>query len=187
MEKAAETGYPCRCGHGGNTLCAIAIGGALAGLLAIEPASAAGTLEHAPYSKTQGGQAVDIYTMSNDHGMRVRFLSYGGVITEIDVPDRAGRVDNVVLGQRGLLEYETLLGHFGAITGRYANRIGGAQFTLNGQTYHLILIMAPTRYMAAPTRSITRSGRSPRKRRRTASPPALATSARMATRAFPAR
>jgi aldose 1-epimerase len=68
----------------------------------------------------------------------VRFLSYGGVITEIDVPDRAGRVDNVALGQRGLVEYETLPGHFGAITGRYANRIGGAQFTLNGQTYHLI-------------------------------------------------
>jgi aldose 1-epimerase len=150
MEKAAETGYPCRCGHGGNTLCAIAIGGALAGLLAIEPASAAGTLEHAPYSKTQGGQAVDIYTMSNDHGMRVRFLSYGGVITEIDVPDRAGRVDNVVLGQRGLLEYETLLGHFGTITGRYANRIASAQFTLNGQTYHLIANNGPNTLHGGP-------------------------------------
>jgi len=76
--------------------------------------------------------------MTNDHGLRVRFLSYGGVITEIDVPDRMGRLDNVVLGLRSLQEYETLPGHFGAITGRYANRIGNAQFTLNGQTYHLI-------------------------------------------------
>ena len=76
--------------------------------------------------------------MTNDHGLRVRFLSYGGVITEIDVPDRMGRLDNVVLGLRSLQEYETLPGHYGAITGRYANRIGGAQFTLNGQTYHLI-------------------------------------------------
>ena len=70
--------------------------------------------------------------------MRVRFLSYGGVITEIAVPDRTGRIDNVVLGLRTLHEYETLSAHYGAITGRYANRIGGAQFTLNGQTYHLI-------------------------------------------------
>ena len=76
--------------------------------------------------------------MTNDHGLRVRFLSYGGVITEIDVPDRAGRLDDIVLGLRTLREYETLGAHFGAITGRYANRIGGAQFTLQGQTYHLI-------------------------------------------------
>jgi aldose 1-epimerase len=98
----------------------------------------AATLDHAPYGTTQGGQAVDIYTMTNDHGVRVRFLSYGGVITEIDVPDRTGRLDDVVLGLRTLHEYETLSAHFGAITGRYANRIGGAQFTLDGHTYHLI-------------------------------------------------
>jgi len=117
---------------------AIALGAALTGLLAAEPASAAGTLEHAPYGKTQSGQAVDIFTMTNDHGMRVRFLSYGGIITEISVPDHTGRPDNIALGLRSLGDYETLPGHFGAITGRYANRIGGAQFTLNGQTYHLI-------------------------------------------------
>jgi aldose 1-epimerase len=98
----------------------------------------AATLDHASYGTTQPGQPVDIYTMMNDHGMRVRFLSYGGVITEIVVPDRAGGLDNVVLGLSNLHEYETLSAHYGAITGRYANRIGGAQFTLNGQTYHLI-------------------------------------------------
>ena len=76
--------------------------------------------------------------MTNDHGLRVRFLSYGGVITEIVVPDRTGGLDNIGLGLRTLREYETLSAHYGAITGRYANRIGGAQFTLNGQTYHLI-------------------------------------------------
>ena len=76
--------------------------------------------------------------MTNDHGVRVRFLSYGGVITEIDVPDRTGRLDDIVLGLRTLHEYETLSAHYGAITGRYANRIGGAKFTLDGQTYHLI-------------------------------------------------
>ena len=138
MTKATERGSPGRHRRDTNALREIALGGVLVGLLAAEPASAAGTLEHAPYGKTQNGQAVDIFTMTNELGMRVRFLSYGGVITEIDVPDRAGRMDNIALGQRGLVEYETLPGHFGAITGRYANRIGGAQFTLNGQTYRLI-------------------------------------------------
>ena len=101
-------------------------------------ADAAGTFDREAYGATQGGQAVDIFTLSNDHGLRVRFLSYGGIITEIDVPDRAGRLDNIALGLKTLRDYETLPGHFGAITGRYANRIGGAQFTLGGQTYRLI-------------------------------------------------
>jgi aldose 1-epimerase len=101
-------------------------------------ANAAATLDHVPYGTTQGGQAVDVFTMTNDHGLSVRFLSYGGIITEIDVPDRRGRLDDIVLGLKTLRDYETLPGHFGAITGRYANRIGGAQFTLGGQTYHLI-------------------------------------------------
>jgi aldose 1-epimerase len=101
-------------------------------------ADAAGTFDREAYGATQGGQAVDIFTLTNDHGLRVRFLSYGGIITEIDVPDRAGRLDNIALGLKTLRDYETLPGHFGAITGRYANRIGGAQFTLGGQTYRLI-------------------------------------------------
>jgi aldose 1-epimerase len=136
MLKATSMVVPCRRGRG--ALCTMALGTVLAVVLAAEWANAAGTLQHVPYGKTRGGQTVDIFTMTNNRGMRVRFLSYGGVITEIDVPDRAARLDKIALGQRGLLEYETLPGHFGAITGRYANRIGGAQFTLNGKSYHLI-------------------------------------------------
>ena len=136
--------------HGINALCMIAPGAALAASLAAGPASAAGTLEHEPYGKTKDGQAVDVYTMTNDHGMRVRFLSFGGTVIEISVPDRAGRVDNVVLGLRSVGDWETLPGHFGAITGRYANRIGGAQFTLNGQTYHLIANNGPNSLHGGP-------------------------------------
>ncbi len=117
---------------------ASAIGASFLALVAGMRANAAATLEHVPYGTTQAGQAVEIFTMTNDHGLRVRFLSYGGVITEIVVPDRAGRLDNIVLGLRTLREYETLSAHYGAITGRYANRIARAQFTLDGQTYHLI-------------------------------------------------
>lgn len=113
---------------------------AVAAAVAAITSSGAGaaTLDHAPYGTTKDGQPVAIYTITNDHGLRVRFLSYGGIITEIDAPDRTGRLADIVLGLKTLHEYETLPGHFGAITGRYANRIGGAQFTLNGHTYHLI-------------------------------------------------
>src|SRR5262245_53413413 len=133
-----------------NIARAVAIAATSAAAMTGQTANAAATLDHAPYGTTQGGQAVDVFTMTNDHGLRVRFLSYGGVITEIDVPDRAGRLDNIVLGLRTLREYETLPGHFGAITGRYANRIGGAQFTLNSQTYPLIANTGPTSLHGGP-------------------------------------
>jgi aldose 1-epimerase len=133
-----------------NMVCAFAIAAALASAMMSRTANADTTLDHVPYGTTQDGQAVDIYTMTNEHGLHVRFLSYGGVITEINVPNRAGRLDNIVLGLGTLREYETLPGHFGAITGRYANRIGGAQFTLNGQTYHLIANNGPNTLHGGP-------------------------------------
>ena len=99
----------------------------------------AATLARSSYGTTQDGQAVDLYTLTNDHGMRMRFISYGGVITAIEVPDRDGHLGDVVLGFSSLRDYETKSAtiYFGAIIGRYANRIGGAQFTLDGQTYKL--------------------------------------------------
>ncbi len=131
----------CRTRHGrvgAAMVVALAVSVSLVAAVTGSAANAAATLDHTSYGTTQGGQAVDIYTMTNDHGVRVRFLSYGGVITEIDVPDRTGRFDDIVLGLSNLHEYETLSAHYGAITGRYANRIARAQFTLDGQTYHLI-------------------------------------------------
>ncbi len=65
-------------------------------------------------------------------------------------PTAPGRLDNIVLGLRNIHEYETMSPHFGAITGRYANRIGGAQFTLNGQTYHLIANNGPNTLHGGP-------------------------------------
>src|SRR4029077_15347147 len=126
-----------------NMAPAFAIAAALAAAITGRMANAGAPLEHEPYGSTQAGQAVDIFTMTNDHGLRVRFLNFGGVITEIDVPDRTGRPDDIVLGLKTLRKYETLPGHYGSITGRYANRIGGAQFTLGGQPYHLIANNGP--------------------------------------------
>src|SRR6202007_1522872 len=79
---------------GANMARALVTAAALAAAITGRTASAAATLDHAPYGTTQSGQAVDIFTMTNDHGLRVRFLSYGGIITELDVPDRTGRPHN---------------------------------------------------------------------------------------------
>ena len=128
-----------RCGKAAAiTARAFTIAAVMAAAITDTTAGAAATLEREAYGATQGGQAVELFSLTNDHGLRVRFLSYGGIIIEIEVPDRAGRLDNIALGLRSLRDYETLPGHFGAITGRYANRIGGAQFTLGGQTFRLI-------------------------------------------------
>jgi aldose 1-epimerase len=91
------------------------------------------------FGHTEAGETVAAFTLANAQGMRVRFLSYGGIIQRIEVPDRSGRLGNVVLGFDTLAEYEAKNGniHFGALIGRYANRIGGAGFTLDGYRYAL--------------------------------------------------
>ncbi|MGD1174244.1 aldose epimerase family protein [Mycobacterium seoulense] len=88
-----------------------------------------------------GGTPVIRYTLTSGHGVRVRILTYGGIIQSIEVPDRTGRVDNVVLGFPSLVGYLNNTGsaktYFGAIIGRYGNRIANGSFSLNGNEYHL--------------------------------------------------
>ena len=88
---------------------------------------------------TADGKAVRLYTLTNAHGMQVEITNYGGTITSILVPDRRGRPGDVVLGYDSLAPYAKNLGgtYFGALIGRYGNRIGGARFTLDGTTYKL--------------------------------------------------
>jgi len=99
-------------------------------------ATAAG-ITRAPYGTMPNGRTVYEYTLTNSHGMVVKILDYGGTITEIDVPDRNGHFDNVTLGLNSLDEYRSATAYFGAIIGRYGNRIAGGMFTLDGTTYHL--------------------------------------------------
>ncbi len=80
---------------------------------------------------------VDRFTLSNDSGMRVQILTYGGIIQTIEVPDRRGRMANVALGFGDLIDYVRRSPYFGCVTGRYANRIALGRFTLDGATYHL--------------------------------------------------
>ncbi|NUS44121.1 MAG: galactose mutarotase [Mycobacteriaceae bacterium] len=88
-----------------------------------------------------GDTAVTRYTLANDKGMRVRILDYGGIVQSLEAPDRAGRAANVVLGFPTLADYVAKNSpaaggpYFGAIAGRYANRIAKGLFTLDGKTY----------------------------------------------------
>jgi aldose 1-epimerase len=90
------------------------------------------------YGHLPNGEAVHQYTLANEKGMVVRIINYGGIVTAILVPDRAGNLDDVALGFDDLAGY--LGGNppfFGALIGRFANRIEGARFVLNGVTYQL--------------------------------------------------
>jgi aldose 1-epimerase len=84
------------------------------------------------------GQAITEYTLTNGNGMQLSIINYGGTITKLTAPDKNGKMGDVVLGYDSLSGY-TQRGnpYFGALIGRYGNRIGKAQFTLDGQTYNL--------------------------------------------------
>ncbi|MCK2218811.1 galactose mutarotase [Actinomadura sp. ATCC 31491] len=120
---------------------------ALAASLVAAPPAAAGataasggggpsvTRKH--FGTLSDGTKVDVYTLRNARGMRVRILTYGGIIQSIEVPDAAGRYANVTLGFDNLSDYVKKSPYFGAIVGRYANRIAKGRFTLDGRTYRL--------------------------------------------------
>ena len=90
-----------------------------------------------PYGVTTDGHAVTEYTLENARGMQVKCLDWGGRITSIRVPDRNGRLVDVVLGFDTLAEYEADTQSLGAFVGRYANRIERAVFSLDGVEHHL--------------------------------------------------
>ena len=80
---------------------------------------------------------MDVFTLANARGMEVRFIAYGGAIVSIRVPDRDGKLADVTPGFDSPDDYALDGRFFGAIIGRYANRIAGAQFTLDGWRYVL--------------------------------------------------
>jgi len=83
------------------------------------------------------GRSVQLFTLTNENGMEVSITNYGGIVTSIKVPDKDGNIEDVVLGFDDLEKYKSGHPFFGAITGRYANRIANGQFELNGETYQL--------------------------------------------------
>jgi aldose 1-epimerase len=89
------------------------------------------------FGKLPDGHAIDRFTLTNSSGMQVQAITYGAIITSIRVPDRNGKMDDVVLGYDTLDPYVRNPSYFGAIVGRYANRIANGKFTLDGKEYVL--------------------------------------------------
>ena len=94
-------------------------------------------MTRAPFGKTADGQAVDAFTLKNANGIEVQAITYGGIITSLKVPDRNGAIGDIVLGFDSIDGY--LKGHpfFGAIIGRYGNRIAKGKFSIDKQEYTL--------------------------------------------------
>ena len=101
------------------------------------PAGAKPGVTRGAFGKMPDGQAVEMFTLTNKNGVEVRAITYGGIITSIKVPDRDGRMGDVVLGFDSIDGYLGEHPFFGAIIGRYGNRIAKAQFTLDGRTHQL--------------------------------------------------
>lgn len=76
-------------------------------------------------------------TLVNANGLQVDVINYGGIITRIETPDKNGKLDNIVLGMDTVADYEKYNPYFGAIIGRYGNRIAGGEFSLDGVRYQL--------------------------------------------------
>ena len=102
-----------------------------------------GSVSKSAFGTTPAGEPVDLYTLTNAAGIEVRVITFGGIITSIRVPDRNGKFDDVALGFNALEPYLRNPPYFGAIIGRYANRIAQGRFTLDGRTYTLAVNNAP--------------------------------------------
>lgn len=89
------------------------------------------------FGTTKEGQSVDLYTITNSHGLKIRTMNYGGIIVSLHLPGKTGKLDDVALGFDNFEGYLNNKPHFGGIIGRYANRIANGKFTLDGKEYHL--------------------------------------------------
>jgi aldose 1-epimerase len=89
------------------------------------------------FGVTRSGRAVSLFTLRNCDGLTAQISNYGGTVTSLQVPDPFGKFSNVVLGYDSLAQYEAGSSYFGALIGRYGNRIAGGRFDLDGQEYLL--------------------------------------------------
>jgi aldose 1-epimerase len=94
-------------------------------------------MKKAAFGRMPDGRVVDLYTLTNRNGMEVAITNYGGIVVSLLAPDRAGKLADVVLGFDDLAGYLGGNPFFGALVGRYANRIANAEFKLDGVEYHL--------------------------------------------------
>ena len=91
-----------------------------------------------PFGQLKDGTPVSLYTMTNGKGARMKVTNYGGIIVSLEVPAKGGDLLDVVLGYDSLAAYEKKNPFFGALVGRYGNRIAEGKFTLDGKEYNLV-------------------------------------------------
>ena len=109
-----------------------------------------GTIGQAPFGKTTDGTPVEIYTLRNYNRMEARIMTYGGIVVSLKVPDKNGKLGDVVLGYDNLDDYVKNNPFFGALVGRYGNRIAKGKFTLDGKEYTLAQNNAPNNLHGGP-------------------------------------
>jgi aldose 1-epimerase len=107
-------------------------------------------LEQSEFGRMPDGAEVRQFTLRNAHGMTARVITYGAILTELRVPDRQGVLTNVVLGADSLEDYLGGFGGAAAVIGRFANRIAGARFTLDGVEYPLAANNGPNHLHGGP-------------------------------------
>ena len=101
------------------------------------------SIERADFGKTQQGELVELYTLRNANGLRAQVLTYGATIYSLEVPDKDGRFTNITANCASLADYETKSPCFGALLGRYANRIARGRFMLEGRPVSVSLNASP--------------------------------------------
>lgn len=104
----------------------------------------------ARFGQLADGATVHLFTLTNVHGLVAKITNYGTIITELHVPDRTGRLGDVVLGFDNLAQYLMGHPHFGCTTGRVANRIAKGEFSLDGKTYKLAVNNGPNHLHGGP-------------------------------------
>jgi aldose 1-epimerase len=89
------------------------------------------------FGKTKDGKSVEIYTLTNANGLEAKIMTYGGTVVSLKVPDKDGKLGDIVLGFDNVSDYEEKSPYFGCLVGRYGNRIAKGKFTLDGKEYTL--------------------------------------------------
>jgi len=108
------------------------------------------TIDKSEYGTTAKGEKVESYKLKNQNGMEVDIITFGGRITDLKVPNKAGVSENVVIGFSSLAQYEKENPFFGALIGRYGNRIAKGKFSLDGKEYQLAINNAPNALHGGP-------------------------------------
>ena len=98
------------------------------------------------FGKLKDGRTADLYTLENENGMKVEITNYGGIIVRLFVPDREGKIEDIVLGYDNLKQYFDDPNYFGALIGRYGNRIAEGKLELENNTYKLEINEKPAGY-----------------------------------------